>query len=455
MKSAVVGIGVRIERRIGGALREHPLPPGFAHALVLRRLASPAHEEPALVDERDERERRLVLVRAARVRVVERAERLEELHVHEAVAVHADVPPLDHVVARDEEVRREVEALADGRREQVVELVHVLLAEREAVGAALHRAAVVVVEADRVVAEALETRDHHLGLLVRGEVRRAAEVHAVEAHGLAGTPLELEVAARVLHPAVLAGRRVGEAHAREVERAPGLDLLAVGERDPVRAARDDRRLDGLRHERLVGGDGERVRLRLALLPRLLPERSEAERVRLAPAPVVLNGDPLLAVGDERQHAPGRAERHGHLRPLPAHHVDAVVRGTTERALPLRRLPRPARHLRGRLRERAGEDHELRVLDGRERVGDLHLAIRQLFETRLGLDEHVRAVRERKRRDAGLLDLPAALARQPLPARQCHERAEHVLIPLAEADVARGRERHVERKRADRRQRGGD
>ena len=242
----IVGVGVVGERRIGGALFENPFPPGIAQNRVCRHPAGQSHIEVSLVDKGDERKRRFVPVRPPSIgidvchqvlrvrapvlerRFVQGAKRLEDCHVvYLAVAIDSDVPPLNCAVPRNKKIGCEIETFADRSGDQVVEPVHVFRIERKAVVTAIHRTGVIVVQSYRVVTEPLETHDHHLRLVMRREVRRAAEVHAVELDGLARTPLELEMPANVPQPSILAGWRIGEAHVREIECTARLDLLAV------------------------------------------------------------------------------------------------------------------------------------------------------------------------------------------------------------------------------------
>ena len=161
--------------------------------------------------------------------VVKADVRLVELLLHVAVAVDADVAPLDG--PRHVEVGGHVEAGLVAPGEEVVQLV---------AGAVLvfgpH--AVVVVDADGVVAATHKAFDEAVGHVVVGVVRGEAEVDAVEALSDAGQAFELEPPVDGAEPAVLPGWGVLKAHAGEVEGAAGNDVLAVFERDPFVAARD-------------------------------------------------------------------------------------------------------------------------------------------------------------------------------------------------------------------------
>ena len=383
-----------------------------------------------------------------------RAQRLEELLRHRPVAVHAYVSPRDgRGGARNEEVGCEVESFARGGGEEVVEPVHFLRVERKAVLAAGDRAAVMVVQADRVVAEALQAHHQRVRDRVRREVGRETQGHAVEAHGLPRTPLKLEVSADVPHPAVFAGRGVREAHAGEIQCAARLDLPAVFDGDPVVARLDDEGEVGLRDDRLVGGNRKRVPLRLALPPRPPRKRSDSQGVFPPPLPIVLYVKPLFAVHRERQRAPRITKSHGRLGALTVQQRDAAVFRAGEHAGTPPCLPRPARHGRGRLHERAAEDDELHVLNRRVRIDNSRLAVRQLLDRGDGPDKGVRAVQHVERRDARFLNRPAALAGKRTPARQRGGRTQHARrrIP-AEAHFAGRRKRHVKRMRLNRRRR---
>ena len=92
-----------------------------------------------------------------------------------------------------------------------------------------------VVDAHRVVAAADEAIDEAVGNVVVGVVCREAEVHAVEALLHPRKPLELEVAAHGLEPAVLAGRGVLESLVGEVKCGAGDDVFSVVHTYPVAA----------------------------------------------------------------------------------------------------------------------------------------------------------------------------------------------------------------------------
>ena len=164
---------------------------------------------------------------------------LVELLLHVAVAVDADVAPRHR--PRHVEIGRHVEARFVAAGEQVVEFVDVVgkgrgLCPRTpggATGIRLRPHAVVVVDADGVVAAAHESLHEAVGHVVIRVVGGEAEVDAIEALLHAWQAFELEVSANGLEPAVPSGGGVLEAHAGEVERAAGNHVLLVVEAHPV------------------------------------------------------------------------------------------------------------------------------------------------------------------------------------------------------------------------------
>ena len=241
---------------------KQPFHPRVKRAFEIRRgLARRAFRNASvitdvvLVDERKERERRLVRPAAARIgvdvpeqragegreirigRLVGPHERLELVHRHLAVTVLSERPPRHP--ARDEEVRRHIEPRFRTGGEKPVELTHPLRIDRRAVRRSLRQRTLVVVDANRVVAEMRDPVGKRLRVRIVDEVRGEAEVHAVEALRHAGTPLELEVSVTNDDASVLPRRRVDAADFREVERAPDLHSGGDGERQPVRIRPDD------------------------------------------------------------------------------------------------------------------------------------------------------------------------------------------------------------------------
>ena len=400
------------ERGVGGALRGEPfLPRGLHRRLLLDRVPAPG--EVPLVDERDERQARLVLVRAARVRVhvreqvagerlpvlergrVDADEVLVDLLRNLSVAVDADVAP--HHGTRREEVRRHVDALLHRAEEQVVEALRPFLVERQAVLRPLDDAvpALVVVNAHGVVAEAHEARDELVGEGLIGEARAKAEVYAVETLVHARLALELEVPARVLQPAVLAGGGVLQAHPGEVERAAGLDVLAVVERDPVRALLDDDRLvDGHVHAVRRGEDAREGAL-VALPERAPRVRPDAQSEGLHPLAVVL---------DHQRH--GTGERQGERLSIPRRgEGDRLRGGGIEAHLRVLEFGRELALLPGRVRPRAA--HPRAARQGERENGRLGVQV----DFRRGRGDVDRAAVGRRQQGGVAVPAPVLLVEQ--------------------------------------------
>ena len=235
----------------------------------------PAHSEDPLVDERDERKARFVLVGAARVGVhmLQKLARpaapvgegpvmdahigLVEILVECVVAVDADVAPWRF--PRHIEVCRHIDAALKALGKEIVEAVDVVVGNGRGLcprspdaafgagGERLGPCAIMVVDAKCVVAKTHETIDEAVGKVVVGVVGREAEVDAIEALLDPRQPLELEVAAYGFEPAVLAGGSVLQPQCRKVERGAGHDVLLVVKAHPVVAFGNFNRL----------GEGER------------------------------------------------------------------------------------------------------------------------------------------------------------------------------------------------------
>ena len=192
-------------------------------------------------------------------------------------------------------------------------------------------------EADRVVAELPQHRRERLRLLRRGRVRVAADVDAVEAHGDAGTLLELEVRALRDDAPVLARRGVRPAQRGEVEGAARLHVDRGGKGDPVlpRRHRHGPLLAERERARAVHGHRKRVRA-------VLPLRPEVELQR------VLDESPVTLLPHPRAHGLGEDEPHAHI--------------------PLRRLHRKVPHvlvedIAERRPRREGDHARVRFADG--------------------------------------------------------------------------------------------
>ena len=203
------------ERRVRCALCGQPRLPRRQNVRIVTHATSPAHEKASLVHERDKRQSRFVNVTAPGVpvfvqqevprilrpvlerRLVHGAKGLKKLNVHCPVAIHAYVTPLDDAGTRNEEICRNVQAFADRGCKQVIKPFHVVDVECEAVSASFDGPGIMVVDAQRVVAQAFQARDKRLRKRMAWEVCRSAEVHAVEALTVPRKPLELEVSADV------------------------------------------------------------------------------------------------------------------------------------------------------------------------------------------------------------------------------------------------------------------
>ena len=210
--------------------------------------------EVAFVDQREERECRLIRPAATGLRVdvaeevpgerevvaehpfVKQRKRLELVHPDRPVAVDAARAPLD--AARHEEVRRQVDSVLDAGVEESVQLRHLLGEKRRPVLRVAQRA-LVVVDSERVVPHAREACAERVGLVVGEVVCREAEIASVEALGDARLPLELEMRPLRNDASVLAGRRVHPTKLREVERGAGRDVSRIVQRHPLRRTRDD------------------------------------------------------------------------------------------------------------------------------------------------------------------------------------------------------------------------
>ena len=147
--------------------------------------------------------------------IVEEHKLLVFLHLNYAVAVDAAGTPGD--VPRYEKVRRQVDAVADAGVQEVVELCHLLGADRRAV-LPVAEFALIVVDSQCVVAEARKTRRKFLGVGRAHVVRGEAEVDAVEALLDAWHPRELKMVALANDAPVLPGGRIDPSCGGKVER---------------------------------------------------------------------------------------------------------------------------------------------------------------------------------------------------------------------------------------------
>ena len=147
--------------------------------------------------------------------IVEEHKLLVFLHLNYAVAVDAAGTPGD--VPRYEKVCRQVDAVADAGVQEVVELCHLLGADRRAV-LPVAEFALIVVDSQCVVAEARKTRRKFLGVGRAHVVRGEAEVDAVEALLDAWHPRELKMVALANDAPVLPGGRIDPSCGGKVER---------------------------------------------------------------------------------------------------------------------------------------------------------------------------------------------------------------------------------------------
>ncbi len=216
-----------------------------------------------------------------------RDQRLENLYIiHLTVLINADVTPGNP--ARDVQVGGHIEPAFVTGGQKTVEPRHLVRVERQCVRTSLHAAVVVMVDTHAVIAQAHQAVRELVGLLLRREVGRAAEVDAVEALCDAGFALKLEVRADRLEPPVLAGRRIGETHAGEIERGFWDNLFFVRECHPLRPRFQHHRLGVFKGERRVRFEREPDLKRLAdrIEPRATGDDADAKYI--APATAVLD-----------------------------------------------------------------------------------------------------------------------------------------------------------------------
>ena len=171
------------------------------------------------------REVEVVLARA----VVEEDEFLVLAHRDAAVPIDPARAPGN--LTRDEEVRREVDAVSDAGVEKVVELGHLLGTDGRAV-LGIAKLPLVMVNAQRVVAETRKARAELLGVRLAHVVRREAEVDPVEALLDAGLLLELEMVALPDDATVLARGGVDPTGGGKVEGRAGFDIRRILHGDP-------------------------------------------------------------------------------------------------------------------------------------------------------------------------------------------------------------------------------
>jgi len=241
------------------------LPPLVKGAQVLEEVA-----EIALVDHRKPGQGRLVGVAALRVGIhmieqgsaellpvlvcagVDRHQDFERVHRHFAVAVDPDLAPRH--APGDKQVGGQVDAAFDERGHEVVELIELLRVERGRWTLALGQFALVMVEAQGVVAQPDKTVRQPIGFRFRDEVRAETEVHAVEPTWRPFRTFEGKVTVLVHdHPPMPARGRIDKTHRREVQSGAGLDVQIRLERNPVPAGGQGDRGRGFRGVEGQGG----------------------------------------------------------------------------------------------------------------------------------------------------------------------------------------------------------
>ena len=151
-------------------------------------------------------------------------QRLEEVHTHLTLTVYSQLLPGD--VSGHIHVGGDVESLLDGFGQQVIQAVAHL-------GVALSPDVVMMMDAYAVVSQAHQSVGKQVGHLVGGIIGREAEVYAIESAGLAWFAFKLKRSSLGLQPSVLSCRSMLQMELREVECAPGKDVLVIGETHPL------------------------------------------------------------------------------------------------------------------------------------------------------------------------------------------------------------------------------
>ena len=228
-----------------------------------------------------------------------------------------------------------------------------------------------MVETDRVVAGAHDRLDHGSDLALGRNVRRVADIDAIEALRYARQVLELEVPAPRDDAPMPTSRGFGLSHGREVERRPLLHPRRHLNWNPSRQIGDHDRTPRLRVEVARADEIEGDRECHAALVERLPRHGQREREVLAsPCAVAL-----------KLHASWRGKAK-HDCPALDRHQRNLLRVTREEAhsLPVsRKRHRPAVNgqrapvrivERGFHRQRV----QLRVRRRRERVVGVHAAV---------------------------------------------------------------------------------
>ena len=223
----------------------------------------------ALVDERHERERRLLRQAAARTRIHVRHERTQEADVvGEHMFVHIDERleiPVRHQSrlvpahrrqgdpARHVEVGRQIKPLFDTRRHEIIEAAAHLRVDREPVVRAAHHRRIMVVDAHGVVARGSQSARQRARFLHRLRIiRRKAEIDPEETAGDVRRLLEREASVAHDDAPVFPRRLLRRAQAGKIESAAGLYIrLERCRRPSVRGRYAIRHLRHMRLERMA------------------------------------------------------------------------------------------------------------------------------------------------------------------------------------------------------------
>ena len=229
------------------------------------------------------RERQIVLEGT----LVEKDQLLEVLHADDAVTV--DAAGAIRNLTRDEKVGREIDTARDAGVQQVVEFRHAFGQDARAVRLVAEHA-LIVMDAQRIVARTNEAVDQLFGGGCAHVIRREAEVDAVETLGDAGLLREFEVLSAADDASVFARGRFNPSKRREVERRARHDLRRILHRHP-----DIGRFDCERTLHDLGnavrcGNGKANRPTLARLESAVTERKAQRKVLAAPLAVILKLD---------------------------------------------------------------------------------------------------------------------------------------------------------------------
>ena len=223
-------------------------------AQLRHEIAAATTRNDAFVDHRQQIQRGILRQRQPRVGVLMpqevACERLPAFHrfcidgqeilefIHGDVAFLARIDFRRANITGNINICREIDAALFQRREQVVELIHFLrIYDRRIVRIVLDEAVFMMMVAQRVVAETRQTIRQDVALLMGENVRRHAEIHAVETLRLAGQFLEFEILPDGFRPAVFAGGTVQRHNIREINGGAFFNLQFVDQRNPRLAVR--------------------------------------------------------------------------------------------------------------------------------------------------------------------------------------------------------------------------